>query len=203
MEQFVKQLIVDYGPLIYLITVVWAFLEGETFVIILGVLASEGSYHINLHLLMLSATLGSFAGDQFYFYVGRRYGTPLLERWPQMRDKIDWTFRMVRDHETLFILSFRFIYGIRNISPFVIGMSGISRLKYFVLNLIAATIWAGTFSWGGYLLGTALEQWLGSHKWLILGGFIAFIGSLALLSKLKERRRAAAAATKATTLGEG
>ncbi len=192
MEQFVEQLIVDYGTLIYLITVVWTFLEGETFVIILGVLASEGRYQINIHMLMLAATLGSFAGDQFYFYVGRRYGTPLLERWPQMRDKIDWTFRMVRDHETLFILSFRFIYGIRNISPFVIGMSGISRLKYFVLNLIAATIWAGTFSWGGYLLGTALEQWLGSHKWLILGGFVAFFALLVLLSKLKDRRKAAA-----------
>jgi membrane protein DedA with SNARE-associated domain len=192
LEQFVEQLIVDYGTLIYLITVVWTFLEGETFVIILGVLASEGRYQINIHMLMLAATLGSFAGDQFYFYVGRRYGTPLLERWPQMRDKIDWTFRMVRDHETLFILSFRFIYGIRNISPFVIGMSGISRLKYFVLNLIAATIWAGTFSWGGYLLGTALEQWLGSHKWLILGGFVAFFALLVLLSKLKDRRKAAA-----------
>ncbi len=192
MEKFVEQLIVDYGTLIYLITVVWAFLEGETFVIILGVLASEGRYQINIHMLMLAATLGSFAGDQFYFYVGRRYGTPLLERWPQMRDKIDWTFRMVRDHETLFILSFRFIYGIRNISPFVIGMSGISRLKYFILNLIAAIIWAGTFSWGGYLLGTALEQWLGSHKWMILGGFVAFIALLVLLSKLKDRRKAAA-----------
>ncbi len=201
MEKFVEQLIVDYGTLIYLITVVWTFLEGETFVIILGVLASEGRYQINIHMLMLAATLGSFAGDQFYFYVGRRYGTPLLDRWPQMRDKIDWTFRMVRDHETLFILSFRFIYGIRNISPFVIGMSGISRLKYFFLNLIAATIWAGTFSWGGYLLGTALEQWLGSHKWLILGGFVAFIALLVLLSKLKERRKAAAA--KAATTGEG
>jgi membrane protein DedA with SNARE-associated domain len=192
LEKFVEQLIVDYGTLIYLITVVWAFLEGETFVIILGVLASEGRYQINIHMLMLAATLGSFAGDQFYFYVGRRYGTPLLERWPQMRDKIDWTFRMVRDHETLFILSFRFIYGIRNISPFVIGMSGISRLKYFILNLIAAIIWAGTFSWGGYLLGTALEQWLGSHKWMILGGFVAFIALLVLLSKLKDRRKAAA-----------
>jgi membrane protein DedA with SNARE-associated domain len=201
LEKFVEQLIVDYGTLIYLITVVWTFLEGETFVIILGVLASEGRYQINIHMLMLAATLGSFAGDQFYFYVGRRYGTPLLDRWPQMRDKIDWTFRMVRDHETLFILSFRFIYGIRNISPFVIGMSGISRLKYFFLNLIAATIWAGTFSWGGYLLGTALEQWLGSHKWLILGGFVAFIALLVLLSKLKERRKAAAA--KAATTGEG
>ncbi len=189
MQDFVVNILDNYSYLLYAWVVAWTFLEGETFIIILGALASEGSYRINIWLVTLCALTGSFAGDQFYFYIGRRYGTPLLKRWPTMAQKIDWTFRMVRDHETLFILSFRFIYGIRNISPFVIGMSGVSRVKFFILNLIAATIWANTFAWGGYLLGYALEQWLGEYKFHVLGGFVVIGCALWYWSYMKCRRQ--------------
>lgn len=189
MEDLVINILENYSYLLYLVIVVWTFLEGETFIIILGALASEGRYQINVWMVMAFALAGSFMGDQFYFYIGRRYGTPFLARWPNMAGKIDWAFRMVRTHETLFILTFRFIYGIRNISPFVIGMSGISRLKFFVLNFIAAALWANTFAWGGYLLGYALERWLGEHKLAILGGFVAAAVLIGVVNWLKRRRQ--------------
>lgn len=189
LQETVRALLNDYGYLVYLITVAWAFLEGETFVIILGAFAATEDYNLNIEAVALAALLGSFAGDQFYYYIGRRYGRSLLSRWPTLKDKIEWTFRMVRQNETLFILSFRFIYGIRNISPFVIGMSGVSRLKYFALNLIAATIWAHTFAWGGYLLGAALEYWLGEYKFHILGAFVVLFASVAFINWRRARKR--------------
>ena len=159
--------------MLYLVVLGWTFLEGETVVIILGALASEGKYNINITMMVACACLGSFAGDQFYYYLGRKYGDSILDRFPKMRNKIDWAFKLTRENETLFILSFRFIYGVRNVTPFVIGIAGVPRLRFFVLNFIAAFIWANSFAWGGYLLGRALEMWLGEHKLMILGGFIA------------------------------
>ncbi len=186
--QFVRSFLENYHYLVYAGVVIWTFLEGETFIIVLGYLAQEGTYHINIWLVMLFALLGSFVGDQFYFYIGRIYGKPLLQRWPGMEKKIAWAFHMVHDHQTIFILTFRFIYGVRNISPFVIGMSGVSRVKYFILNLIAATVWANTFAWGGYFLGVAMGEWLGEYKFHIMGGFVALFVVLWFLSTLKRRK---------------
>jgi membrane protein DedA with SNARE-associated domain len=186
--QYVRTFLDNYHYLLYVVVVVWTFLEGETFIIVLGYLAQEGTYHINIWMVMLFALLGSFIGDQFYFYIGRIYGQPLLKRWPGMEKKIEWAFHMVRDHQTLFILTFRFIYGVRNISPFVIGMSGVSRVKYFILNLIAAAVWANAFAWGGYFLGVAMEEWLREYKFHILGGFVALFVVLWFLSTMKRRR---------------
>lgn len=189
MEQFIQDILTNYGYLLYPIILGWTFLEGETIVLITGALAASGEYNINVWLLVLAAFLGSFAGDQTYFYIGRRYGTPLLKRWPSMTKRIDWAFKLVRTHEVLFILSFRFIYGVRNISPFVIGMSGVGRLKFALLNMVAALIWANTFAWGGYYLGQALEYWLGESKMWVLGGFVAIAATWALISWLRGRNK--------------
>ncbi|MBC7905711.1 MAG: DedA family protein [Rhodospirillaceae bacterium] len=172
MEDVLQTVLTEYGFLLYPVILLWTFVEGETVVIITGALASEGRYNISVELLALSAFAGSFLGDQLYYYIGRRYGTPLLNRWPTLGKKIEWAFGLVKSHPTLFILSFRFIYGVRNIAPFVIGISGVSRVRYFILNFIAAMIWAHSFAWGGYLLGRALESWLGDNKFMLLGGFV-------------------------------
>lgn len=172
----------------------WTFLEGETVVIVAGVLASQGL--LDVWLIFLFALTGSFCGDQMYFYIGRRYGTPLLDRWPTMRGKIDWAFRFLRRYETAFILSFRFIYGIRNVSPFVIGISGVSRLRFFVLNLIAAAVWASSFSFGGYFLGHAMETYLGKYQYHALGGFVAVAVGFGLYSWMRNRRQLRSLAAK-------
>lgn len=183
MEEFLK----EWGSWAYLIIIAWTFLEGETVVIVAGILASQG--WLDVWAVFLCALSGSFSGDQMYYYIGRRYGTPLLDRWPTMRSKIDWAFRLLRKYETVFILSFRFIYGVRNISPFVIGISGVSRLRFFVLNLIAAIIWATSFSFGGYYLGYAMENYLGEYKYHALGAFVGAAVAFGLYSWMRNRRQ--------------
>ena len=195
--QVLETVLTNYSYLLYPLILLWTFIEGETVVLIAGAIASEGRYNLTVEYLALAALLGSFAGDQLYFYIGRRYGTPLLSRWPTLGKKIDWAFHLVQTHPTLFILSFRFIYGIRNIAPFVIGIAGVGRLRYFVLNLIAAAIWAHSFAWGGYLLGRALESWLGDHKWTILGVFVAVLLTVAGLGYMNQKRKMKAADAKA------
>jgi membrane protein DedA with SNARE-associated domain len=189
LEDILTDVLTNYGYLLYPLILVWTFIEGETVVIITGALASEGKYNISVELLALCAFAGSFLGDQLYYYIGRRYGTPLLNRWPTLGSKIEWAFELVKTHPTLFILSFRFIYGVRNIAPFVIGISGVSRIKYFVLNFLAAMIWAHSFAWGGYLLGRAMEAWLGDHKWTVLGGFVAVAVIFGTWGYLKQKRK--------------
>ena len=189
MEQWIIDTANHYGPLVYLLILGFTFFEGETIVLLTGALISGGDVKLSVTSLMLCSVLGSFGGDQTWFYIGRRYGTPLLERWPGMAKKVQWAFRLLHKHENLFILSFRFIYGVRNISPFIIGMSGISRRKFAILNLIAAVVWANTFAWGGYFIGRALEIYLGESKIYVLVGLVVLAVSIALVNWLRQRKK--------------
>ena len=187
----------NYGELVYLVILGWTFLEGETVVVITAALISGGDITLSVTSLVAVATLGSFGGDQTWFHIGRRYGTPLLERWPNMAQKVSWAFRLLERHPNMFILSFRFIYGVRNISPFIIGMSGVARGKFMALNLIAAVVWANTFAWGGYFVGRALETYMGDSKMYALFGLIGITATVAGVNWFRQRRRCAAAAAAA------
>jgi len=189
LEQWITEVANNYGPLVYLVILVWTFLEGETVVLITGALISGGNVNLHVWTLVLAAFLGSFGGDQAWFYIGRKYGTPLLARWPNMSKRVEWAFRLLRKEETIFILTFRFIYGLRNISPFVIGMAGVSRVKFLLLNLLAAAIWANTFAWGGYTMGKVLETYLGESSRLILGILVLVVICVTVVNKIRQRFR--------------
>jgi membrane protein DedA with SNARE-associated domain len=194
LEHWIINVANNYGPLVYLVILVWTFLEGETVVLVTGALISGGDVHLSVWLLTLFAFLGSFGGDQSWFYIGRRYGTPLLKRWPTMACKVSFAFRLLRKHENLFILAFRFIYGLRNISPFIIGMTGVPRSKFFILNLVAAAVWANTFAWGGYTLGRVMECYLGESSQAFIIGLIGLAIVWAVVNWVRQRRKVIAAA---------
>lgn len=155
----IYQIIADYDRWFYLITVVWTFFEGESFVVLAGAAAYHGI--LNLPLIIGSAWFGSFAGDQFYFYLGRRYGDKLLQRFPRWRSGVDTALEWLHQYHVGFILSFRFIYGVRNVSSLACGMSEITWVRFLILNFIAAGLWATTFAGGGYVLAKTFESVLG------------------------------------------
>ncbi len=194
----VNQLIADYGGWFYAITFLWTFLEGETFVIFAGAAAHQGL--LNLHYLILAAWSGSFAGDQLYFFIGRKWGPRLLERFPKQRAPVDLALGFLRKYNTWFILSFRFIYGIRNVSSFAMGLSGLSWTRFLILNFIAAGVWACMFAGAGYLLGQMFEAVLGNlaekFGMVMLGVFLLIITGVVIMHKRLQQREAALLAKK-------
>lgn len=179
MDIDIYALIQQYREWFYVITFIWTFLEGETFVIFAGAASSQGLLHI--YWLIAAAWLGSFAGDQLYFWVGRKYGHKLLKRFPRLQGGVNVALDMLHKYHVGFILSFRFIYGVRNFSSLAMGMSLISWPRFAALNFIAAGLWANAFSWAGYLLGVAFEAMLGNIAkdfGLIMLGIFALVGTV-------------------------
>lgn len=153
------QIVRDYG---YIAILIGTFLEGETIVLIAGFLAFSG--HLELPLVMLAAFVGSCSGDQLYFFIGRFQGRRLLEKFPAWQERTERVFYHVHKHQNLLILSFRFFYGLRNVTPFAVGMSEVATPRFVVLNVIGAAVWAVTFSLIGHTFGHAFEQLLGTVK---------------------------------------
>jgi membrane protein DedA with SNARE-associated domain len=171
----VEQLIADYGAWFYVITFLWTFLEGETFVIIAGVAAHNGL--LDWTTLFLCAWFGSFCGDQTYFWIGRLYGPKVLARFPRWRTGVEMALERVHRNSTWFILSFRFIYGVRNFASFSLGMARVQPLRFAGLNFIAAFVWALSFAGVGYLFGEAFSHLAGRF---VEGIGLAMLGGLTL-----------------------
>ena len=167
-------LIQEYG---YWAVLLGTFLEGETILLLGGVAAQMGA--LDVSLVMLSAFVGSTSGDQLYYFIGRWKGQALLDRFPRWKQPASRVGEHIKRHQNLIILSFRFFYGLRNVSPFVLGIYRIPIPKFVTLNMIGAAIWAFSFTMIGFLLGEAHERILGKDYGLILFAILV-LGALLL-----------------------
>jgi membrane protein DedA with SNARE-associated domain len=177
----------EYG---YLAVLIGTFLEGETIVLIAGFLAFGG--HLELPLVMLAAFVGSTSGDQLYFFIGRFWGRKLLAKFPAWRERTERVFYHVHRHQNLLILSFRFFYGLRNVTPFAVGMSEVTTPRFVTLNLIGAAIWAVTFGYAGYSFGHAFEFLMGKikqYEMTALGLLVVLGLSIWLSARLRNHHR--------------
>ncbi len=151
----ILDLIQQNGDLFYLITFIWTALEGETFVIFAGLAAQRGL--LNVYILFVAAALGGMLGDQFFFFIGRFFGRRIVQKKPSLKPKLKKVFDALEKYDVVFILSYRFMYGVRNISALAIGMSQISWKRFAILNTIASFLWSFVFCGGGYLFGEVLK----------------------------------------------
>ncbi len=131
------------------------FFEGEIILVLAGFAAHRG--YLNLPLVILSAFLGTLLGDQLYFYLGRRRGKAMVAKHPGWEERITRFSRLMDRYHTLIILGFRFLYGLRTVAPFAIGMSEIPAWKFAILNIVSAAVWAVTVGLLGYLFGHTME----------------------------------------------
>jgi membrane protein DedA with SNARE-associated domain len=182
-----KQLIAENGAYFYAIAFGLTFIEGETVILFAGFAAAQGL--LDPMLLLLSAWLGSFSGDQTYFWIGRRFGPRLLDRFPRWRHGVDVALYWLERYNTGFILSFRFIYGVRNFSSFAMGVSAIRWRRFLSLNFVAAGLWAASFVAVGYFLGHACRVVFGNFSLAMLGVFCLFAFAIWFAHRLRRRRQ--------------
>ena len=153
--EFLKHIIEQYG---YLALFIGTFLEGETILLLAGFVAHSPDFNLDLRYVILAAFAGSLAGDQTAFFIGRHYGRKLIAKSEKWRARAERVHAMLRKYHEILILSFRFFYGLRNLTPFVLGTATISVRKFFMLNAAGAAIWAVAFALIGYAFGSLLEN---------------------------------------------
>lgn len=200
-----EALIETYG---YPVVLLGAFLEGETVLVMGGFAAYRG--YLNLSLVILCAFVGTFCSDQLFFYFGHKKGPKLFAGHPKWERRAERVQALLDRYQLYVILGFRFVYGIRNITPFVIGASGFKPVRFLILNFLGALLWATTVGSAGFIFGRVLELLLADLKKYeirVLIGLAAF-GTLAWLwhvarSRLSKRGRDAKAARMAEDTGHG
>ena len=158
----------EWGSLAYLVAAVWAFFEGESFVLAAAALGAVAG-GVDPWLLLGAAWLGAFVSDQVWFGAGRRWGPAMLGRSPRTARLVAAMQAPLARHGTLFVLGLRFLYGVRK-------FGAMPWARFAMLDAVAAALWAGTLVAAGWFLG----EWLGPAGlgWGILAAVVVVLGAL-------------------------
>jgi membrane protein DedA with SNARE-associated domain len=181
----VQALVEQYG---YTAVFLGTFLEGETVLVLAGFAAHRG--YLDVGWVMAAAFAGSVAGDQLYFFLGRVHGTALLQRHPDWVARVQRGQQLLERHQIWVILGFRFLYGLRTVTPLAIGLSRVSAARFAILNLAGAALWSVGVAGAGYAFGDLMQLLLGDlhHYELAILLAIAGAGMLAWLGSRSKAR---------------
>lgn len=179
-------LIRQHGDIAY--GLMFAYAAGHSLLLALfaGYAAHSGA--LGFGTLIFICWFGSFAGDVLRFWIGRRYGARLLERFPRFERIVQIVVRLADRHYAWMILFHRFPNGIRGLAGFAYGMSRLPWSTFLALNFVAAGLWAGVVVTAGYAFGQFSEKSLSdASSGLGLMMLIAFLGLSWFLSKKLEQ----------------
>jgi membrane protein DedA with SNARE-associated domain len=191
---WIVELFARYG---YWAVFVGVFLEnaglpvpGETALLAGAALSRSGT--LFLPLVIATAVGGAILGDNVGFWIGRRGGRALVERFgakagvtPARLAQFDRFFDR-HGAKTVFIA--RFVTGLRVVGAVLAGASDLSWGRFLVYNSTGAIAWATTFGLVGYMLAYSwetLERWIGRTGFALLA-LIVITGLVFVLRKRKD-----------------
>jgi membrane protein DedA with SNARE-associated domain len=133
----------------YVAVFLGSIVEGE--VVLLTASASATLGYLSISKIFIIAFLTTVVVDQILFFVGYRIGTDwLVRKVPKVGAAKDRVFKLLHQMDIFFIFAFRFIYGIRTISPLIIGSAKIKPAKFVVFNILSGFCWAFICCFIGY-----------------------------------------------------
>jgi membrane protein DedA with SNARE-associated domain len=158
-----KELIHQYGAWIVFALV---FLEsiglplpGEAILVSAAIFAGT-TQELSIALILLSAVLGAIVGSTIGFWIGDRYGYPLLLRYGSYTGLTETRIKIAqylfRRQGMVVVLIARFVALLRSIVGFI---AGANRMPNFMIaNSAGAVAWALFYGLGAYYLGKGVEE---------------------------------------------
>jgi membrane protein DedA with SNARE-associated domain len=164
--------------------------EGEM-VMISSMIAAHHGY-LNFWIVIVIGMVAIYCADCFYFTLGRKKGKKWLNKNPKLKDKAALIDSKLDKYPILIFIIYRFTFGLRTITPLVIGTSKTRTSTFLFYSGMSITIWATVYASIGYLFGAFIKSELSYIEhiekyiiaFLILSGII-FILALRLIKRRK------------------
>jgi len=169
MEHLIRQ----YG---YAALFLGVLLEGES-AVLLACLAVKAGY-LKLMGVLGIAFSATYLGTEFAFGIAY-WSKDIVFRWfPKLEQKVDSLASLSNRFGPLLVIGYRFLYGIRSVVPFGLGISKMSFRLFSGWNLAGALLWTAVVTTAGYFLGALLLPILKSIQKI---EFVLFIIILLLI----------------------
>ena len=128
---------------------------GESGVIAASLMALRGDLSI-IHVV-IAAFLGAVLGDSIGYFIGRRYGTAILDRFGH---RIGLTAERRRDfesryqsHGTYVVATARFVVVLRQLNGLLAGANKMPYRRFLAADLVGAAAWTLVWGLGPYFFG--------------------------------------------------
>jgi membrane protein DedA with SNARE-associated domain len=194
--------IIDFGHTGYLLLFVAVMAEsggvpvpGETTLIGAGVLASQGTLHIELVIPIAAAA--AIIGDNIGYQIGRKGGRWVLERpgaFHRQRLQVLTTGEpFFERHGPKAVFFGRFILGLRVWASWLAGATHMRWRSFFLWNACGGICWATAIGLLAYFIGQAAGNAIQIFGLFGLFAVLVVLGGLAI-AHFRHRRRAGASA---------
>ena len=143
----ITDLVKNWG---YIAVVIGSLFEGEVILITASALSALG--YLDIYKVFVIALCTTVFADQFLFFLGYKLGTDwIIRRVPKLKNARDKAYNLLHRMDIFFIFAFRFIYGIRTISPLIIGSAKIQPRRFIIYNACSGLCWASAGCFIGYV----------------------------------------------------
>jgi undecaprenyl-diphosphatase len=163
---------------------------GETALLAGAALAHFG--RLSLWRVVVTAVAAAILGDNLGFFIGRRGGRWLLERYG---GRLGVTTARLAGFDRFFerygaktVFAARFITGLRVVGAVLAGASGLPWPTFLFYNATGAVVWCSAVATAGYTLADSwdtLERWIGRTG--VVG--LALVIVLILVARARARAR--------------
>jgi membrane-associated protein len=168
----------QYG---YLIIFTGTFFEGETILVLGGLLSNQGD--LSFWMVIATAVLASYLGHVVFYFLGKTSSPWILVKFPKYRRKIQQAEYIIRRYETMSLFVTQYIFGLRLASALAFGILNMKIGKFLSLQLISCMVWATLFASLGYYVGESSQTIIKNIEWAIL--VILLLGFLFALAGRK------------------
>jgi membrane protein DedA with SNARE-associated domain len=160
-----KELVHQYGAWIVFALV---FLEsiglplpGEAILVSAAIFAGT-TQELSIALVLFAAIIGAILGSIIGFWIGDRYGYPLLLRYGSYigltETRIKIAQYLFRRQGIIVVLIARFVAVMRSVVGFIAGANRMPFTNFMIANSAGAAGWALFYGLGAYYLGKGVEE---------------------------------------------
>lgn len=174
--------IIQYGGLALLVIVIFTetglffgfFLPGDSLLFVAGILSDSETLDIHVSVLIPILIIAAVSGSTVGYFTGRWAGGYLhgrKENFFYKKKYLETTRNFYQRYGMMAFILGRFLPIVRTFVTILAGMVRIDFAKFFLFNVIGASIWIVTMVMAGHLLGNAFPT-ITDHLELIVVGMI-------------------------------
>jgi len=173
-------------------------LPGETALILAAAYAGTTG-ELNIVLIVIAAATGAILGDNLGYFVGRRFGFPLLLRHGNRVGLHEGRLKLGQylflKHGGKIVFFGRFTPLLRTFAAVLAGANAYSRRRFFFYNTLGGVIWATLMGSAAYWAGRSVEHAMGPASAAMIGIALALAIAGSLFVRRHEQRLSAKAET--------
>jgi len=160
--------------------------EGTVVIILSGVLCHLGV--LPCEKTYIVAILGAIAGDQMWYFAGKYYAKAILNKFPNIKKKVNDLKDKIADKGHILAFSARFIYSGAVVIPLALGVNDYSYKKFTLFDALGVSIALALGLTLGYFLSNSYKSLIGdvSHIEYL---FLAIITVFIALNIYKKRKK--------------